>query len=923
MLKSGLKLGCAVAGLLAGAMPVAAYAQSTPDSAPAPSAEPDDIPSEEEIVVKGELRGAVPGEIKPELTLNPADIRAYGVSSVSELIEALAPQTRSGRGRGGDGPVILLNGRRISNFSELRDLPPEAIERTEILPEEAALKYGYRADQRVVNIVLRPRFRAITAELTGGGPTAGGNSTVRAEAGIVRINRNGRINVNVQYDGTSRLTESERDISSTVTPALFDFQGNVTAPNGGEIDPALSAIAGSTVTIAGVPASASGGAPSLASFNAARNTTDLTPYRTLVSPSDRLAINAVISRNLSPKVSASFNARLEATNRESWLGLGGLSMILPDGNPFSPFTRDVTVSRYLPGSAPLSRTTQGRTAHAGFSVNGDVKTWRWSVTGNYDRVTSSSVTDTGFDASAIDARLAANDPAINPFGTLPLGLVNIRPADLAKSTSSVASVDALINGPVAKVPAGDIRTSLRITGRTTDFESSSLRSGTLRSSDVARDIGSAQLNLDLPLTSRRRAVLDALGDISINGNIEVEQLSDFGTLITTGYGVVWSPIAKLRLIGSVTDEEGAPSAQQLGDPRIDTPNVRVFDYVRGESVDITSITGGNPGLTSDSRNVFKIGGNFTPFEKLQFNISADFVRSTTRNQITAFPAATAEIEAAFPGRFTRDSTGRLVSIDTRAVNFARAEREELRWGFNLSLPLGSSVEKAMQEARAKREAERAEAIRNGTPLPEGPRREGGQPGGPGGDGPRRFGPGGPGGPGGGRGFGGFGGPGSLAGRIQFSLYHTIRFKDEIVIRDGLPVLDLLDGSATGNRGGNSRHEVEAQAGYSKDGYGLRLIGNWKSGTSVASGALGSGERLDFSSLGTLNLRAFVDMGQRLKLVREHRWLRGVRLTLSMDNIFDARQRVTDSSGIVPPNYQPDLLDPTGRTIRFSIRKLFF
>ncbi|MDF7774297.1 TonB-dependent receptor plug domain-containing protein, partial [Sphingomonas sp. AOB5] len=721
------KFGCALAALMVGALPMAAHAQA---SDPAPNAEPaqdGDIPSEDEIVVKGELRGAVPGEIKPELTLNPADIRAYGVSSIAELVDALAPQTRSGRGRGGDGPVILLNGRRISNFSELRDLPPEAIERTEILPEEAALKYGYRADQRVVNIVLRPRFRAITAELTAGSPTAGGYSTVRAEGGLVRINRNGRINVNLQYDGTTRLTESERDITSTVTPSLFDFRGNVSgAVANGEIDPALSAIAGSTTTIAGVPASAASGAPSLANFGTTagtRNTTDLTPYRTLVSPSDRLAINAVISRNVSSKVSASFNARLEATNRESWLGLGGLTMNLPDGNPFSPFTRDVTLSRYLPGSAPLSRTVQGRTAHVGFSVNGDAKTWRWSVTGNYDRVTSSSVTDTGFDTAAIQARLDANDPAFNPFGTIPLGLIGVRPADIAKSTSSVASIDALVSGPIAKVPAGEIRTSLRVTGRTTDYDSNSLRSGTLRSSSVARDLGSAQLNVDLPLTSRRRAVLDALGDISINGNVEIEQLSDFGTLVTTGYGLVWAPVPQLRLIGSVTDEEGAPSAQQLGDPRIDTPNVRVFDYVRGESVDITSISGGNPGLTADSRNVFKIGGNLTPFEKVQFNLNVEYVRSTTRNQITAFPAATAEIEAAFPGRFTRDVSGRLISIDTRAVNFASAEREELRWGFNLSLPLSSSIEKQMAERRAERERQRAEAERNGTPLPpEGPQR---------------------------------------------------------------------------------------------------------------------------------------------------------------------------------------------------------
>ena len=59
-------------------------------------------------------------------------------------------------------PVVLLNGQRIAGFGEIRELPPEAIERVDILPEETALNYGYRADQRVINIVLKENFRAVT-----------------------------------------------------------------------------------------------------------------------------------------------------------------------------------------------------------------------------------------------------------------------------------------------------------------------------------------------------------------------------------------------------------------------------------------------------------------------------------------------------------------------------------------------------------------------------------------------------------------------------------------------------------------------------------------------------------------------------------------------------------------------------------------
>ncbi|MEZ0244673.1 MAG: TonB-dependent receptor, partial [Sphingomonas sp.] len=632
MSKVGLKFGCALAALCAGMTPVAAFAQAQPAPAPTPSPSPTPAPAppqdDADIVVTGELRGAVQGDIKPEITLGPADVRAYGVSSVAELVTELGPQTRSGRGRDGGQPVILLNGRRISSFAELRDIPVEAIERTDILPEEAALKLGYRADQRVVNIVLRQRFRAITIEATGGMPTAGGMANARMSVDVLRISRKGRVNLDVQYNGSSGLLESEREVLPTTTP-LFDFRGNITAPGGsGEIDPALSALAGSPVTIAGVPASASSGAPTLGSFaNSARNTSDVGSYRTLVAPNQQLSINGVWSPNISRTVSGSFNARLDVNDRQALLGAPGLTLTLPSGNPYSPFSRNVQLSRYVDGQLPLRRSTTSRTAHMGFTFNGDAKPWRWSLTGNYDRVTSNSITDTGFDVSGMQSRLNANDASFNPFAPLSLTALGIKPADLSQSTSSVASLDALINGPVAKLPAGDISVALRVSGRTTDFDSSSFRSGISRSGSAARDIASSQLNIDLPIANRNRGGLTAIGNFSLNANIEVEELSDFGTLVTTGYGAVWSPIPEVRLIASVTDEEGAPSAQQLGDPVVVTPTARVFDYVRGETVEITSITGGNPGLGSDSRHVFKLGANISPIKDSPLNFNAEYVRT--------------------------------------------------------------------------------------------------------------------------------------------------------------------------------------------------------------------------------------------------------------------------------------------------------
>ena len=50
---------------------------------------------------------------------------------------------------------------------------------------------------------------------------------------------------------------------------------------------------------------------------------------------------------------------------------------------------------------------------------------------------------------------------------------------------------------------------------------------------------------------------------------------------------------------------------------------------------------------------------------------------------------------------------------------------------------------------------------------------------------------------------------------------------------------------------------------------------------------------------------------------------GMRFVVSVDNLFDSRQRVRDAAGNTPVSYQPDYLDPLGRTIRIGIRKLLF
>src|SRR4051812_4358843 len=589
--------------LLGGAfliVPGLAFAQSAPApdepaAAEAGAGQPaDDEGDEEQIVVTGQrARGSVVGDIPPEDTLDSRDVRATGATNISELLDALAPQLGSARGRGGEQPVLLLNGQRISSFRELRDIPTEAISRVEILPEEVALKYGYRADQKVVNIVLRQRFRSTVAQVSGNVATEGGYAGATGDLTRLMIQRNGRTTFNLHAQTNGMLTEAERNIL--------------------------------------LAAPASGG-----------STADELAARSLIPSRRQVRGTATVNRTIFGDVSATFNGELEHDEGRALIGLGQTLL------------------------EPLSRNTSSDSAHAGFALNGAKSEWRWSLTGNADL--DRDVT-----------RTERDDPDFA--------------LDRARATRTSADVTGTANGTLFTLPAGNATTTLTLGGSSVHLDSTGRARDEVSSNSLGRTTGEAAINVDLPI-SRRNRDFSALGNLTLNGNAELDQLSDFGTLTTLGAGANWSPVDRLNLITSWTREEGPPTIQQLGDPVLTTPGTRIFDFTTGQTVLVTATTGGNPDLLADRRNVLKIGGNWQPFTNTDLRFRADYVHQTIDRPVSNI-SVTPQIEAAFPGGFVRaaplpgETVGQLASVALRPINFESSRRDTLRLGFDFSKPLKS------------------------------------------------------------------------------------------------------------------------------------------------------------------------------------------------------------------------------------------
>lgn len=870
----------------------------SPDVSHAQTASPEEIEdvsdyadaSDDMIVVQGRrLRGLAPGDIEPELTLDREDIASFGAGTIGELLEALAPETQSSRGRSGNNsPVLLVNGRRISSRREIRAYPTEAIDRVEILPEEAALNLGFRADQRVVNFVLVDDFLSATVELETEFPTEGGHNSSEIEIGGLKIRNKGRNSFDLEYNKSSSLLESERNVLLEPQSQPFDVLGNFAAPIfGEEIDPALSTALGEPITVIGIPTSAGSGAPSFAdivSNGGAINETDLTPFRTLEPNIDSVSASLAFTRRVKDTIEATFSLGGEYVHRTRLIGLPNAALSLPAANPFSPFSEDVDVFRFVETGGAQTQDTEIFEGNAAFAFLSQPGVNSWSLTGSYNFRSRTVDTQGDLLTDALQAALDANDPDVNPFGDL-LSFSDIEERT-TRSDTGTGEIEFVTTNELFSLPAGAVSSTLKLGFQTRDQYSESDQDDDLQEVRLARDQGNFQLSVNAPLFD----VEDQFpGRFGVNANVAVDELSDFGTLLTYGYGVRWRPVEQVRLRVSVTQEEGAPTISQLGDPLISTPGARIFDFTNGETVFATRLSGGNVNLLADSRRVLSIGATIEPFEEPDLSFTFDYVDSATDNPVQSFPAPTAEIEAAFPERFVRSADGTLLSLDTTPLSFAREDRKEIRTRFTYRKRLSRGGDRRRGSERGRSQRGRS-AGGDGARVAAREQRRLNRP---------------------------------RPGRISFSAFHTWRLEESLLIDQELPALDFLNGSALENGAGRPEHEVRVRASYFKNGIGGRVNANWQSATTVSGGAADDIGDLTFSDLGTIDLRLFVNLGDRPALKRKYPWVKDLRVRLTVDNVFNARQDVRDETGAVPFNFQPDVIDPLGRVIGINIRKRFY
>lgn len=799
-----------------------------------------------DIVVTGERYGEA--RVAAESEFSEEEIAGQGVSSIGALLERLKPLINGS----GEEPVILINGRPAGFDQSVLSYPPEALARIGVLRPEAAAQYGQPPQRRVINLVLKRHFSSLTADVSVTMPTAGGRTSDAASLGRLMISGETRWNVQARVGYDSALRRSARNIAPR--PGVYDGTGYVFVPGGGEIDPALSMLVHAPVLTAALPPGITA-PPDLAIFSGGVNSThgiDPNDFETLMPARRSVTLAGGVTRPI-----GDFSATLtltanQATNRGE-RGLPMVALILPATNPWSPFTRDVTLLRPFERGYALRDEARSKGFGASLTLSGTIGGWQTNVAASYARNWSDNLLDRGVDTVSMQRLLDADDVAFNPYGVLDRGYML---STTNRSRGETINTRVNVLKMIAMLPAGPIVAN--VTGAANwsrIWTVTSIKPALAQSAYTANRLVTGQISVAVPIARRGDAALGALGDLSLALNLGGQSTSTSGWQKSYGADLTWSPVSRIKLRGAIEYAETAPTFDQLDAPPL-TTIARLFDYVRQETTDVVWLTGGNPKLSGGSRRSLSLDAQLLPFDNQTLALTVGYRESVAKGGIVGFPELTPAIEAAFPERVTRDGSGRLVQIDARAINIAHDTSAEVTTGVAVRLtgPVHSAATSGAHQMAH-------------NPL-----------------------------------------------QLSIAFNHRWRLQSALLTRPGIAVIDQIA------QGGQSRHTLSFQLTAGQRGIGANLMVNWSGAAHIANATAENTFRFRPPLL--VNLGLFLQPATLFAGSSASAWAQNIRLSFDVQNLLNDYRRVQLGNGRVPEGYNHHVIDPLGRTVRFSVQNRF-
>lgn len=646
-----------------------------PAAASAPSPRPAHSPTVEtaapalldELVITGSLiRGPEP-PASPLLMFGRDDIDRSGAPTLADMLAAL-PQNFGGagsadaailgvdgrntndlaatgvnlRGLGAGATLVLVNGRRMggtgakADFADVSAVPTAAVERIDVLLDGASALYGSDAVGGVVNVVLKRRFEGAETRLRLGAATQGGGEEVQAAHTFGKSWESGDFVFSYEYGRRWGLKGSERPFTATSDlrtlggtdhRVIYSYPANILVFNaasaayvvGWSVPPDQSGVGlAPDDFIAGVP-----------NLENQRRGGDVLPK------DERQGFYASLSQDVSERIrfvgDVRFNHRRNEISRPSPIS----AFTITRANPFfvSPNGSASHVIGYSFSEEIGAQSSYGSSKSLGVSAGFEIDLphdWRADVYGamasELGERDSQNIVNSRFLNEALGAipddpataYLAARDGYFNPYGDD--ALANSRQLlgflasgySQARNLSIVKTLDAKADGPVWRLPAGDLKAALGVQVRQERFKpqttnlvatTSPVKAG---GETYRRRIEAAFVELRAPLIGEEMGV-PGVQSLEASLAARIERYGDFGQTTNPKIGLTWRPAERLKLRASYGTSFRAPNMPELYQLANNSP---VLNQSPSGQVVGMLMSGGNRDLQPETATSWSAGFDF-------------------------------------------------------------------------------------------------------------------------------------------------------------------------------------------------------------------------------------------------------------------------------------------------------------------------
>jgi len=645
------------------AMAPVAHAQQADVAAPETAATDASAEKDREIVVTGTLiRGIAPVGTNV-IGVTTKDIAAKGVASTVDLMSTIpqissfnayqAPSAGFGqpiaqtnlRGLGASGgttTLLLVNGHRIVGSGILQTypdptvIPPNMIERVEVIPDGGSSIYGSDAIGGVINFITRKHASGI--EVDGKIGFSGGYRTV-----------DGSIFAGKEWTGGSLMLSYSYAWHNNIQGGSQPYVSQNNTAQGGT-DRRVSTCALTNIIANGVTYAQ----PNLVAGTV--NKCDTSQYADIYPREQRHSAYAALDQDLTDNLHFNMSAyysRRDTTTLTAPLATNGT---ITSANPyFQPIGTATTQSVLFNYTSVFG--AQGLSNPARFESWGLTPTFEWKLghnwnlkaMGNYGH-SFNSTTERAINNDVANAALASTSTAtaLNPYilsQTNPTVLAAIRDyQNYSQAKQDLGEVRLVADGPVVSLPGGDARLAVGAEYHHEGIESRIAfgPTATPKQNAVAatRNVKSVYGEVFVPVFGNSNAVPGIAG-FDLTGSVRYDSYDDVGGTTNPKIGFSYRPVRWMTVRGNWGTSFHAPSLADTSgavDERVTSipvaTNLAPGSVASDAFRPVLYISGGNPTLKPETAHTWSLGTDIKPPIWDALTLSATYYNVDFRNAIS-------------------------------------------------------------------------------------------------------------------------------------------------------------------------------------------------------------------------------------------------------------------------------------------------